>query len=211
MVQQNSTIPRTNPADYDSLELKKGDSFIVALDISASMRNTDCPGDMSRYQYALEQCKQFAHEASKYDSKGVTILTFGATVHNAGHVTEDKIDGLLKTNNFEGATNTNQVIQAAYDQHVKEGAKQTCLMIFTDGEPSNPDAVLKTIADITNKMKSNEEFTMIFITVGQRSPDLQEFLNVLDDDVPGAKYDIVSVNKLEDVDFATAFTKALTE
>lgn len=211
MVQQTSAIARANPGDFDSLELKKGDDFIIALDISASMRNTDCPGGLNRYQYALEQCRQFAHGAAKYDDDGVSAYTFGVTVHSHENVTEDKLDALLSTTSFESGTMTHLVVQAAWDEHIRNQNKQTCLMIFTDGEPSNPDALLKTIADITNKMKNNEEFTMIFITVGQRSPDLQAFLTVLDDDVPGAKYDIVSVNKLEEVDFATAFTKALTE
>lgn len=211
MTQGTATLARANPANFDALELRKGDDFVIALDISASMRNTDCPGGLTRYKYALEQCHQFAHEAAKYDTDGVSAYTFGANVNAHENVTADKLDALLSSTSFEGATNTHLLVQAVYNEHVKNGNEQTCLMIFTDGEPSDPAALLKTIADITQKLKSNEEFTMIFITVGQRSPDLQDFLTKMDDSLPGAKYDIVSVKALEEVDFTSAFNSALTE
>ena len=210
MTQGTATIARTDPTDFKKLELHKGDHFVIALDISASMRSTDTPTGVSRYKYALEQCHQFAHEAAKYDS-GVSAYTFGAQVHGHENVAPDQLDSLLATPTFESATMTNLLVQTAYDEHVRGGKEQTVLMIFTDGEPSDPDALLKTVANITQKLKSNEEFTMIFITVGQRSPELQAFLTKLDDSLPGAKYDIVSVKALEEVDFASAFNSALTE
>lgn len=211
MTQAAASLARSTPVDFEKMELRKGDDFIIALDISASMQNTDCPNGLTRYKYAIEKCQQFAHEAAKYDDDGVSVYTFGAQVHGHENVTADKLDDLLSTKSFEGATMTHLLVQSAYNEHVKNGNEQTCLMVFTDGEPSDEGALLTTVANITQQLKSNEEFTMIFITVGKRSSSLEAFLTVLDDSLPGAKYDIVSVKALEDVDFASAFNSALTE
>lgn len=210
---QGTATKQREVSDANKLELNKDCNFIIALDISASMQNKDTPAaGQTRYQYALEMCEQFAHEASKYDPDGVSIYTFGAKVHAHQDVKEDQINKLLENQSFEGATMTHSAIQAAWDEHKKKGNKQTCLMIFTDGEPSDEAAMLKTVADITNKMATNEEFTMIIITVGQRSDSLEAFLTKLDDDLPGAKYDIVDVEAMEDVgDFTNAFVGAMTK
>lgn len=36
------------------LELNKGDNFIFCLDVSASMGASDCPGNMSRIEFAKQ-------------------------------------------------------------------------------------------------------------------------------------------------------------
>lgn len=212
MTQGTAAVARVI-SDADKLELNKDCNFIIALDISASMQNKDTPTPgQTRYQYALEMCEQFAHEAAKYDPDGVSIITFGSDIHSHPDVAADKIDALLENQKFEGATQTNLAVHAAFMEHKKKNNKQTCLMIFTDGEPSSEDDLLKEIASITQQVATNEEFTMIFITVGKRSPSLQAFLTKLDDDLPGAKYDIVDVKALEEVgSFTDAFVGALSD
>lgn len=198
----------------NNLELNQGDDFIIALDISASMSATDCPQGLSRVKYATEQFKTFANEASKYDTDGVSLYAFGLQVHAFPDVAADKIDetaNKLLGLNLEGGTRTDAVIQKAWDEHLTRKNEQTVLMVFTDGEPMDQNAVFKTIADITNKVQDEREFNIAFVTVGERSANLDAFLTKLDDAIPGAKYDIVDVKKLEEVDFYKAFDGALND
>lgn len=198
----------------NNLELNKGDDFIIGLDISGSMGSTDCPGGLSRLQYSLEQFGTFVKEASKWDTDGVSLYAFGINVHAYPDVAADKLDEVISqitSKGTEGATMTHLVIQKAYEEHKTRNNEQTVLMLFTDGEPSDMDAVFKVIADITQNVKDEREFNIAFITVGQRSPNLQAFLTKLDDALPGAKYDIVDVKTLEEVDFYRAFDGALND
>jgi len=199
-------------SNTNNLELNKGDDFIVAVDVSGSMQATDCPGGVTRIKFAAENFRTFAKEAAKWDTDGVSLYAFGARVHSFPDVAEAQIDATvdkLLGLPLEGMTRTDQVIAAAYSEHKARKNEQTVLMVFTDGEPSDADAVLRIIADITNEVKDEREFNVIFITVGDRSPSLQAFLDKLDDAIPGAKHDIVDVKKLEEVDFYAAFDGAL--
>jgi hypothetical protein len=95
--------------------------------------------------------------------------------------------------------------------HKQGGYDQTLLFVATDGEPSNRAAVKQAIIDITNDVKDEREFNISFLTVGNIDPALKSFLDSLDDDLKGAKYDIVDVKTLEEVDFISAFAGALND
>ena len=69
--------------------------------------------------------------------------------------------------------------------------------------------MLDAIVQITEEIKDEHEFAISILTVGHIDPGLQAWLTQLDDDLPGAKYDIVDVKRLEEVDFMTAFVGAL--
>lgn len=197
----------------NNLEINKGDQFIIAPDISASMQATDCPGGLSRFRYMLETMKLFCSEAAKWDPDGVSFYPFGATCHTYRDLQPAEIDTKISTLKFEGATMTHLAIDAAYKEHVEKSNEQTFLMLFTDGAPSDPEAVKKSIIAITNAVKDEKEFRIAFLTVGVRPADLELFLTDLDDNLPkmGAKYDIVDVKRVEEVDFMSAIDGALND
>lgn len=195
----------------NNLELNKGDQFIIGLDISGSMSMTDCPGGASRYNYTLETVRTFVAEAAKWDEDGISFYQFGATVQAHRDLQPDQIDAKLKNPKFEGMTRTDLVIQAAWKEHQEKTNGQTFLLLFTDGSPSDGQAVKRAIIDITNAVKDEREFRIAFITVGQRDAQLDQWLTDLDDNLTGAKYDIVDVKKLEEVDFLAAVNGALTD
>lgn len=195
-----------------NLELNKGDNFIFGVDVSASMGATDCPGNLSRIEFLKEKVILFAKEASKYDEDGIDVLAFGHQVTTHAGITADKahdVISALKAN--EGQTKTAELITEAYGRHKQGGYEQTVLFIATDGEPSDREAVKKAIIDITNDVGDEREFNIAFLTVGQIDDGLKSFLEGLDDDLTGAKYDIVDVKSLEEVDFMTAFMGALND
>lgn len=201
----------TAPVNVNNLELNKGDQFIIGLDISGSMAATDCPNGMRRIDYCLETLKTFVGEAAKWDPDGVSFYLFGATCHPYPDMTVDAINAKLVGLRLESATMTHMAIALAYQEHKAKKSEQTFLMIFTDGEPSDPQAVQQAIIKITNDVKDPAEFRIAFLTVGQRTPSLDAYLTALDDDLKGAKYDIVDVKKIEDVDFMAAINGALTD
>lgn len=193
-----------------NLELNQGDNFIFGIDVSGSMQTADCPGGLTRIEFLKEKVIQFAGEASKYDTDGIDVITFGQQLTNFDGVNGDKakeVIGKLKAQ--ESATFTDKLITAAFKKHKDGGYKQSVLFVATDGEPSDKAAVKKAIIGITQELKDEHEFAISVLTVGQPSADLTDFLNSLDDDLKGAKYDIVDVKKLEEVDFISAFSGAL--
>lgn len=195
----------------NNLELNQGDDFIIAIDVSGSMGMNDCPAGMTRFAYAMEKTKLFAHEAAKIDTDGVSVYRFGEKVTKFSDITEDKLDSAIQGTPNESATLTHLVIQEAYQEHLDRNNEQTFLFIITDGAPTDPQAVITTIAGITQKMKDEKEFRIQFLTVGNIDPALQNFLTKLDDALPGAKYDIVDVKALADVSFYAAVAGALND
>lgn len=208
-----ATAPAPTGSNPNNLELNKGDQFIIGLDISGSMTTQDCPGGASRLNYCLETLEVFVREAAKWDPDGVSFYPFGATVHAFPDMQPDDIKAKLSGIRTEGMTMTHLAVQKAFAEHQSKGNEQTFLMIFTDGSPSEPDALKKAIVDITNTVKDAGEFRIAFITVGQRSADLDKYLTDLDDNLTsaGAKYDIVDVKRMEDVDFLAAVNGALND
>jgi uncharacterized protein YegL len=193
-----------------AFELKQGDDFIVAIDVSGSMDTRDCPGGMSRFAYAMEKTKQFCKEADKIDADGISIITFGANVRSYENVTNAKVEEILAdASPIQAATFTDQAIRTAWNEHIKNGNDRSLVLIVTDGEPTCEKDVFSIIADITQTMKSPDDFRLCFLTVGTPNAGLTKFLKKLDDDVPGAKYDIVKVLDLATVEFYAAMQQAL--
>jgi uncharacterized protein YegL len=192
------------------LELNKGDNFIFAIDVSASMQATDTPTGAQRIEYLKETVLTFIGEACKWDEDGIDIVTFGHSIKAHSGVTAEKAKDIVSPlKASEGSTDTAGAIQAAWKLHRQGGYKQSVLFLATDGEPNDEAAVLSTIAAITAELKDEHEFAVSILTVGKRSANLEAFLAKLDDALPGAKHDIVDVKPLDEVDFMAAFAGAL--
>lgn len=193
-----------------NFELDKGDQFIVAFDTSGSMQTADCGGD-TRFNYVLETMRVFIREASKWDPDGVSFYAFSSKLQEFPDIQSvEEIDQKIAALRPGGNTQTHLAIQAAYAEHARKGSAQTFFLVFTDGEPSDPVAVQRAIVDITNKVKDEKEFRISILTVGERSSELNRWLDDLDNKLTGAKFDIVAVNKLEEVDFQSAVDNAIS-
>jgi len=209
MSDSNAAVAVTSNADQ--FELNKGDNFIFGMDVSASMQTTDCPNGASRIDYLKETAKTFAREASKWDTDGIDVLTFGSSVKAYPNITADNAEDIIgKLVAKEGSTDTAGLIKKAYEMHKAGAYPQTVLFICTDGVPNDKQAVEKTIIDITNEIKDEHEFAISILKVGTE-PTVDAWLKELDDNLTskGAKYDIVDVKNLDEVDFMAAFEGAL--
>lgn len=211
----NEAALATAPVNANNFELNKGDQFIFALDVSASMNATDCPGGLKRIEFSKEQAKVFASEAAKYDPDGADYLTFGEKIVTYWNQTETQAHSLisgLQAN--EGTTKTAEAIQTAWER-AKELRSQgvtenIVLMLITDGAPADPEAVKTTIRNIAETLTNGEEFGISFLTVGQIDSGLRAFLTDLDDNL-NAKHDIVDVKDFMEVDFIAAFSGAVND
>lgn len=195
----------------NNLELNKGDNFIFCFDVSASMQATDTPSGAQRIEYLKEKLTTFVGEAGKYDDDGIDLVTFGHQVTLQPKLTPASAGAIIASLHAnEGATDTAGAIRKAYELHKKGGYEQTVTFIATDGSPSDPNAVRETIRGIAAELKEENEFAISFLIVGKPDAKLQAFLTELDDTLK-AKYDIVDVKNLDEVDFMSAFVGAIND
>lgn len=192
------------------LELNQGDDFIFLLDVSGSMSTTDTPTGQSRYDFAKEKALAFCNEAAKIDTDGISIYRFGHQITKFSDITPDKIESAFVGGPNEMSTDTAGAISAAWAEHKERKNEQTFVLIVTDGAPNDKEAVKKTIIDITHSVKDEREFNISFLQVGN-DQSVAAFLSALDDDLKGAKYDIVDVKRLEEVDFMAAVAGAMND
>lgn len=202
----------------NQLELNKGDNFIFCVDVSSSMSISDTKTGAPRIDYLKEKLAAFVNEAGKYDDDGIDLVTFGHAVNVKPKLTPASAGDIiasLKAN--EMSTITDRAIAKAWELHRAGGYEQTVCFIATDGAPSDKNAVRDVIRDIASKLKpdpedpkDSHEFAISFLIVGNPDASLRAFLTELDDELK-AKYDIVDVKNLDDVDFVSAFAGALND
>jgi hypothetical protein len=196
----------------ENIEISLNREYILAGDISASMRTVDpkCM-DLTRYTYMLEKFKSFIQTTSDFDKHGgCTIMLFGKDVHKYEHANLSTIEEKLNDIGFEPLTMTDKLLEEAFDEHLEEKVKMlkqneihpgTTLMIFTDGEPTDMANVKRIIEMIENKIDLDTEFKIIFLTVGTISLVVQNFLKTL---VTISKKKIVSIFELDKIEFIAA-------
>lgn len=201
------------------VEIDPNKEYFLAGDISASMSVVDaaCNG-LTRYQYMLESFQSFIKTAEDFDEHGApTVILFGAKVQVYEHAKLDTINALLQNPQFEGLTNIDLVIEAAWKKHCEEKTEAksdgknhpgSVLLVFTDGAPTNRAAVERAIVKIAGTVESDTEFNITFLTVGTQDDNLKRYLNDLHEnlEISRTKYDIFHVERLENTDFLAAAT-----
>lgn len=206
----------------NKIELNPNMQYILCADISASMTFMDpkC-GGQSRYNYMIEKFRSFITESEDFDPDGPTIILFGENVKVFQNVTLNKIESQIKSVTFEGFTNTDLAIKAAWEQHKSEKSELskerkshpgTVVFVFTDGQPTNQNALERIIVEISNSVDREDEFNIGFVLVGTIDVALQSYLEKLDDGLSSkAKYDIVGTSNIEGLTFLKAVNNAVNE
>lgn len=173
--------------------------FIVVIDASGSMSTEDMPGSRSRWQYMQETASAFARDLSKFDSDGIDVVVFsGAAVDTHQGVTPDKIDDIFRSRSPRGGTPLHEALTAALKCAGKSD-KKDFIMVFTDGVPDDKAAAAKVIRDASNKLNADDDLTFLFVQVG-RDTSATAYLRALDDDLKGAKFDIVDAKTQDEAE-----------
>jgi len=201
-VNMTVTLTAETASEYD---------FVVVLDASGSMGygSTRFAGK-SRWQEAQESIFGIASALNQFDSDGIDVIVFGGDVKVFEGVTPDKVEEVFKSRSPRGGTPLAEAL-AALDDLAADG-KKTIAIVFTDGVPDDKAAAIAQIERIADKQEADENFTILFVQIGD-DQDAAKFLTKLDDDL-NCKFDIVDAitaveaDKLEPLDL---INKALND
>jgi Mg-chelatase subunit ChlD len=188
----------------EAVNLKDRD-FVLVIDSSGSMATADQKGGKTRWEAAAESTIALASKASKYDPDGLTLYTFAGKHRKFDNIESSaKVSQVFEEVEPNGSTNLDGVLKDVftgylYDkQNGKAKPNGQITVVITDGQPDDPAAVKRTIIDFTQKLDKDEEFGLLFVQVGNDG-GAKAFLKSLDDDLKGAKFDIVDAITLDEV------------
>lgn len=172
--------------------------FIAVIDASGSMSEPDMKG-RSRWDYMQETAVAFCRDLQALDSDGIDVVVFsGAAIDSHQGVTADKVKEIFAARRPSGSTPLAEALQAALKLAGKS-EKKDFIVVFTDGVPDNKDAAAKVIRDQSNSQKEDDELTFLFVQVGFDA-GAGAYLKMLDDDLKGAKFDIVDAKTIDEVE-----------
>jgi Mg-chelatase subunit ChlD len=165
--------------------------FYVLIDKSGSMGSPVKAGySRTRWEAVQETATQIARELSAIDTDGITVTMFGgSSVKSYENTTADKVAEVFADNRPSGSTPLAEALQAVFKLS-EASNKKDFIVCFTDGVPDDAIAVQKTIIGKTQKMNADDECTVLFVQVGDDA-SATKYLTMLDDNLKGAKFDIV--------------------
>ena len=173
--------------------------FVVVVDKSGSMGEPDMPGNKSRWAYMQETAVAFARDIAAIDSDGIGLVLFsGASIISQDGVGVDKVKELFAANRPSGSTPLAEALEAALKLAGKSD-KKDFVVVFTDGVPDDKDAAAKVIINQANSQETDDSCTILFVQVG-RDAGAAAYLKSLDDDLKGAKFDIVDAKTLDEAE-----------
>lgn len=172
--------------------------FIVAMDCSGSMSTPDVKG-RSRWETMQESVLAFARDLNKIDSDGLGLVLFGGSnIESYDGVSPEKLVEVFAGRSPRGGTPLAEALTAALKLAGKSD-KKDFIVVFTDGVPDDKDAAAKVIRDQSNKQETDDACTILFIQVGYDS-GATSYLKMLDDNLKGAKFDIVDAKTIEEAE-----------
>jgi Mg-chelatase subunit ChlD len=173
--------------------------YVVVLDASGSMAEEDAPGNRSRWEHAEETVTTIARAAGKLDSDGIDVVTFaGSKVESHTGVNATEVRKVFESRNPNGGTPLHLALTEALKLAGKSD-KKDFIVVLTDGVPDDKAAAAQVIIDAANAQETDDSLTFLFIQVGKDSR-ATAYLKSLDDDLKGAKFDIVDVKTIEEVE-----------
>lgn len=174
--------------------------FICVVDASGSMDDTVKAGSTrTRWQAVQESAEQFARDVGKFDSDGIDVVIFGGSnVTSHTGVTADKVKEVFATRSPRGSTPLAQALTEALKLAGKSD-KKDFIVVFTDGVPDSREAAAEVIINAANSQETDDALTILFVQVGD-DRSATAYLQELDDNLKGAKFDIVDAKTVDEVD-----------
>lgn len=189
-----------------TVESLQNRDFTIIIDRSGSMATRESNGK-SRWEICQETTFALASKVEKFDPDGLTLYTFASKFNKKDNVTSDKVKQVFLENDPNGSTALHLVLKDAFDSflsrkkagQLKENGE--IIIVVTDGEPDDKEAVAKEIIRVTKGMDKDEELGILFAQVGNDG-GARAFLKSLDDDLEkrGAKFDAVDTMTFEDIE-----------
>lgn len=173
--------------------------FVVAIDTSGSMAEPNEAGSSTtRWEAVQETAMTFIRDVQQIDQDGLGLVLFGRQVESFDNVTADKAREVFATHGPRGSTPLAEALDAAFALAGKSD-KKDFIVVFTDGVPDDRDAAAKRIIQQANSQANDDDCTVLFVQVGDDAAATR-FLQSLDDDLAGAKFDIVDAKTVTEAD-----------
>jgi len=182
--------------------------YILIVDKSGSMAGHN-------WREAEKAVAALAPNITKCDPDGITLYFFssrGNYPKYSGLKEARQITETFKKQSPSGSTCLDGVLRVAFDEHFRKGG-QTTVLVITDGEPDDRKAVENVIRDASNRLSRDEDLSVSFIQIGS-DRSATRFLKQLDDDIRGAKFDIVdteTADNMQGMSFADFVTKSIVD
>ncbi|MEB3275138.1 MAG: VWA domain-containing protein [Prochlorothrix sp.] len=195
--------------------------YTLIIDMSGSMSTADQPGGLTRWAAAQESTLALARKCEQLDPDGITVYVFSTRFQRYDNVTSDKVTQVFAENRPGGLTNLAPPLQHALQGYLSRRSEVgydksgETILVITDGQPSDQEAVIDVIIRATQALDRDEEVGISFIQVGD---DLQalRFLKTLDDQLLtiGAKFDIcdtILMDEMADMSLAEVLINAIED
>jgi len=174
--------------------------FIAVIDKSGSMNEpVSSTNRKSRWEYMQETATAFCRDLERIDTDGIDVVLFSGTgVLSYNGVTADKVKDIFASNSARGSTPLAEALTEAFKLAGKSD-KKDFIIVFTDGVPDDKVAAANVIKAHANKQETDDACTVLFVQVGN-DPGAATYLRELDDNLRGAKFDIVDAKTMEDAE-----------
>jgi Mg-chelatase subunit ChlD len=173
--------------------------FIVVIDTSGSMSSPVKQGSSrTRWQAMQESVMAFVRDIEKIDSDGIDVVQLGGGVRSWQGVTSDKVNDLFGGLRPMGSTPLAEALTEALKLAGKS-SKKDFVIVFTDGVPDDQNAAAAVIRAASNKQETDDALTFLFVQVGDDA-GAAAYLRGLDDNLKGAKFDIVDAKTMEEAE-----------
>lgn len=180
-----------------------GVDVTIIVDRSGSMASVDTNGK-TRWENAIEGSIALAGKASKYDPDGITLYTFAGNFKKDTSVGPEAVAKAFAEQEPNGSTDLTRVLSDYFGDFTKRKTSGELkpngelVLVITDGVPDNRETVKKAIIEVTQKMDKDDELGMLFVQIGNDA-SATTYLKQLDDDLKGAKFDIVNTMTMDEV------------
>ena len=184
----------TNTAKFSEYD------FIVAIDTSGSMGEPVKAGSsITRWEAVQESALTIIRDVEKLDQDGIGLVLFGGpNIRALDGVTSDKARDVFASSSPRGSTPLAEALTAALALAGKSD-KKDLIVVFTDGVPDDRQAAARVITQAANAQETDDALTILFVQVGD-DRSATAYLKSLDDDLRGAKFDIVDARTVPEVD-----------
>lgn len=173
--------------------------FVVAIDTSGSMGEPVKAGSSTtRWEAVQESAMTFIRDMQGIDQDGLGLVLFGRNVESFDGVTADKAREVFANHSPRGTTPLAEALDACFALAGKSD-KKDFIVVFTDGVPDDRAAAAKRIIAQSNSQEADDDCTVLFIQIGDDN-GATAYLQSLDDDLTGAKFDIVDVKTVKEAD-----------
>ena len=173
--------------------------FIAVVDTSGSMAEPNkAGGSTTRWDAMQESLRGLIRDVSQIDTDGIGMVQLGGNIQSWENVNEANALDIFKDLAPRGGTPLTEALTKAFSMAGKS-PKKDMIVVYTDGVPDDMDSVKTVIKNQANSQSADDDLTILFVQVGDNAA-ATKFLTDLDDNLKGAKFDIVDARTVAEVD-----------